>query len=531
MKRNLLQLSLAGLIAAGLGGGSAWADGIGDFQQSWSGKALSLQRSLEVYSPLADNSMMGTHNSFNSTVYEACDLKVGCRYQDPQQKHSIYDQLRMGARFIEMDAHWTTKMESLISYPKRLLLCHNGGKGVCSVNDKYLTEGLDELKKWLNSSDSDNQVVVLYIEDHMDGRHQDAYNQVNQRIGNWVYSSNGCAAIPASLTKAQVMAAGKKVLIFSGKSCSSNGSWANMVYTGLGDIGRVWEDRTVVGSLNSYVSGGSVDHLNASEVSTALREGANIVALDNMVTSDGRLAAGVWSWAEGEPNNNGGNQDCAVQFGSGRWDDRACSNSLPYACQNSTAGWVVTRAAGAFAGGQAACQAEYGNGANFRVPANALDNQKLKLARAAAGHEAVWLNHDDQADEGDWRVNGLSGANPAGLSSEVQAAAGGLTLRANQSINTRRRQLVMQGDGNLVLYRLDRGVLVGDALWASSTQGSGNYAVFQQDGNLVVYSSANKAKWDSNTHGSGTRLVLQSDGNLVIYDGAGRAKWDSGTNR
>ena len=90
---------------------------------------------------------------------------------------------------------------------------------------------------------------------------------------------------------------------------------------------------------------------------------------------------------------------------------------------------------------------------------------------------------------------------------------------------------VMQGDGNLVLYRLDRGVLVGDALWASSTQGSGNFAVFQHDGNLVVYSSANKAKWDSNTNGSGTRLVLQSDGNLVIYDGAGKAKWDSETNR
>jgi exopolysaccharide biosynthesis protein len=77
-----------------------------------------------------------------------------------------------------------------------------------------------------------------------------------------------------------------------------------------------------------------------------------------------------------------------------------------------------------------------------------------------------------------------------------------------------RYYLVMQGDGNLVLYEVG-----GGALWASHTSGD-NYAAMQGDGNLVVYRHGGSALWSSNTAGkNGARLEVQSDSNLVIYQG------------
>lgn len=99
------------------------------------------------------------------------------------------------------------------------------------------------------------------------------------------------------------------------------------------------------------------------------------------------------------------------------------------------------------------------------------------------------------------------------------------TLRVDESLLSSNRQytLIMQGDGNLVLYRSG-----GGALWASNTSGAGNWAVLQGDGNFVVYTSANRALWATNTAGrTGTQLVVQDDSNLVLYSN-GVAVWSRG---
>jgi hypothetical protein len=83
-------------------------------------------------------------------------------------------------------------------------------------------------------------------------------------------------------------------------------------------------------------------------------------------------------------------------------------------------------------------------------------------------------------------------------------------------------RLVMQGDGNLVLYKGS------SALWSSATGAAGSRAVMQGDGNLVVYSGST-AKWSSQTDQyTGATLSVQDDGNLVIYDN-GRAIWTRST--
>lgn len=86
-------------------------------------------------------------------------------------------------------------------------------------------------------------------------------------------------------------------------------------------------------------------------------------------------------------------------------------------------------------------------------------------------------------------------------------------------------QLVMQGDGNLVLY--------GPAgwTWQSGTSGSGaNQLVVQTDGNLVLYNAAMSPVWYTKTDGNGTGfLQVQDDGNLVLYTAGGRWTWQTYT--
>ena len=94
--------------------------------------------------------------------------------------------------------------------------------------------------------------------------------------------------------------------------------------------------------------------------------------------------------------------------------------------------------------------------------------------------------------------------------------------------------LIMQGDGNLVLYTESN-----TPVWATRTEGKGAVrASLQDDGNLVLYTKEVErrfrrdvpvAVWASHTSGENVRLILQDDRNLVIYTADGRALWTSGT--
>ena len=96
-------------------------------------------------------------------------------------------------------------------------------------------------------------------------------------------------------------------------------------------------------------------------------------------------------------------------------------------------------------------------------------------------------------------------------------------LAAGQQLNigdqltppTGRTVLIMQDDGNLVLYRVDNGT----ALWSTNTWGKPvTHAVMQADGNFVLYDDNGKPYWDTGTAGDvGACLLVQDDGNVIIY--------------
>lgn len=99
-------------------------------------------------------------------------------------------------------------------------------------------------------------------------------------------------------------------------------------------------------------------------------------------------------------------------------------------------------------------------------------------------------------------------------------------LATGESVVTAPRSLIMQEDGNLVVYDQDH-----KARWAAMTGGEGNTARFQADGNLVVYDNAGQPLWASQTDGNpGAVLVFQADGNVVIKSGD-TVHWATGTNR
>lgn len=104
---------------------------------------------------------------------------------------------------------------------------------------------------------------------------------------------------------------------------------------------------------------------------------------------------------------------------------------------------------------------------------------------------------------------------------------GNYSVLAGQEMTTPNRNyhLVMQGDGNLVLYRSN-----GSVVWASNTPNSGaSYLTMQEDGNLVLYTASGQAVWNSHTNGRGlSSFQLQDDVNLVVYAGAGPT-WASNT--
>lgn len=91
--------------------------------------------------------------------------------------------------------------------------------------------------------------------------------------------------------------------------------------------------------------------------------------------------------------------------------------------------------------------------------------------------------------------------------------------------------MIMQGDGNLVVYEVHRGRNI--PVWASNTPGSGGtVAALQTDGNLVVYRGDGHPVWASHTAGQGeVHLRMQDDGNAVVYRVGGGPVWASGTVR
>ncbi|MFD8479057.1 hypothetical protein [Kitasatospora sp. NPDC059673] len=111
----------------------------------------------------------------------------------------------------------------------------------------------------------------------------------------------------------------------------------------------------------------------------------------------------------------------------------------------------------------------------------------------------------------------------------------GETLMAGQTLRDGSSVLVMQGDGNLVLYLEGPNGTRLTALWSTGTYGNpGAYAFMQPDGNLVVYKQGSTADanalWSTRSWNNPGAVLSMSGGFMTVWSPKnGSRQWESRT--
>ncbi len=368
-------------------------------------RALQLQYRLGDRLPLGTSSWVGTHNSFNSTSERAT-----VSHSDSNQQLSLVDQLRVDVRSLELDVHW---WPSATAGGARVpLVCHGEAGHEGCTTERTLRDRLSEVVVWMDANP--DEVLFLYLEDHLDDEAGYAAGaQVLQDVlGSRLYRPAdaglaACTDLPLTLTREQVRSAGKQAFVMSG--CGAGAAWGTHVFRyspktedrpsdyaarGCGGFDpvatdpvllRFYEDSTFVSAAAEPVGVSSVDDgLTPATTSLALRCGVDLLGFDQLLPTDGRLEALVWTFAPGELDAPDGS--CAVQRGSdGRWAARGCGEQRPAACQAGDGSWRVT-APTTRAAAPGLCRAQ---DARFTTPARARDAALLQLA--TPGGADVWL--------------------------------------------------------------------------------------------------------------------------------------------
>ncbi len=410
-------------------------------EASWLNEALSLQRGLDDPYPLQDELWTHTHNSYNADAYPP-QLLSGL---DRNHIYSIRDQLRMGARAIEIDIHYLPPLVGEVDNSVRA--CHGqvietGVKPIhlgCELGSPLLIDLLREVRAWMDANP--DEVLMIYLENKLDGD-VDAHNQtsaaIDQTMGDvLVKPSADCEPLPMDTSRREIRDSGKRVIITG----NASPGWCDWVHErgprwkegGLGygndfpaypcterrasqDYAnnwiRHWGDET--GLSAGAGSGGDVTPTDALNMT---RCGVNMIGFDNLVPFDERMGNLVWSWRTDEPSSYDDGV-CASHGIDGRFHASDCSvtqeivkikrrgrpakkkavdvfTAQPFACFDGT-DWAVTSTADRFSNGQSVCQAE-GLG-SFSVPWNGYENERLKAVRGDAGE--VWLNY--KAAGGRW---------------------------------------------------------------------------------------------------------------------------------
>jgi hypothetical protein len=304
---------------------------------------------------------------------------------------------------------------------KAPVVCH--GRPPSELNlgctDERLLRGeLLPVGDWLRQHPGD--VVLLYVEDAIDepAGYDAAAKQIKNTIGDLVYrppAGPSCPLLPMALRRGDVLAAHKQVVIMSGCG-SGSAAWGSTVFddsvraeegnpdfdsttctspsVGAAAYGtklvRFYEDSTFV---SAAVSGGDPGHrLTVDTIEAMVRCGVNLFGLDQVDPGDPRLAAMVWSWAQGEPATSAAGT-CAFDGNDERFHAAACESAAArsFACVDPATGvWSVTATTGRQGDGSAACAQEH-PGSLYAVPASGAHASRLRAAKAAAGVGEVWL--------------------------------------------------------------------------------------------------------------------------------------------
>lgn len=124
---------------------------------------------------------------------------------------------------------------------------------------------------------------------------------------------------------------------------------------------------------------------------------------------------------------------------------------------------------------------------------------------------------------------------PSGISTSIQQQQGGDQLNKGshlavygyltpgEFLQHGSYAFVHQQDGNVVLYDTQRG---NQPLWATGTMGNATkYLILQVDGNLVLYATDGRPLWASHTAGQMVNVVVLTDGGVLELRAGDASVW------
>jgi hypothetical protein len=404
--RRFSSLALAVIASAALVLAFAGSAAGAGFKGSWVDRALGLQYELGNDVPLRNAPFIGTHNSFNSVAEMGQTVSTA----DPNQQVTIVEQLELDMRAIELDVHWIVSPSTGQLAP---VVCHGFSNHFPCSTEKTLGPVLEEVGGWLRSSAGSKQVLFLYLEDHLDNQtgYDAAAVAIQEKIGDLLYAPTagaGCQQLPLALTRKQILAAGKQVIIVGNSDCGVGSAWPSLVFDWQdhkedgtpffsdfpkcgGDYTRAEYESTQI----RYYEDGRISTAGSPRITPEVaaqmaRCGVDLLGFDQLVPEDPRLTSLVWSWAKNQP----GRGTCAVQ-GSVKgklltpWRTLTCGAPRRPACRRGKT-WLLGRTAVPEANGQAECKLLH---AQFAVPRTGYEAQLLRQKMRGARVSQVWLGY------------------------------------------------------------------------------------------------------------------------------------------
>ncbi len=428
-------LTVIACVAAGLAVPTA-ARAEAEAKPGWAQRALDLQYELASDVGFVNTPWVGTHNSYNSR--EQTGL-TSLSAEDANQEITNVEQLDAGIRSLELDVHRVPDNPEL----GKLRVCHGRGADQghfgCTL-EKELGPTLAEIAEWLGRPANSDQVLLLYLEDHMgDAAGYDAAAEViREELGEMLFapSEEGCTEVPGTLTRDEVRAAGRQVVIVS--DCGPGTGWAEVAfnwnshvesrpvdYADYPDCGpdydratydsklvRYFEDRTALTNRVGPPTGVATpdDGITPETAAAMARCGVDLIGMDFMSgPADPRLEALVWSWKTNRPRP-GGERKCAIQrqgvpvsdsLGGGKrsaWLDKRCRRLKRPACQAADGTWSIPGKARRFGEARDACERR---GLALGAPRTGYESQQLGAVMDAAGTRNAWLGH--RLRGGEWQ--------------------------------------------------------------------------------------------------------------------------------
>ncbi len=383
-----------------------------EYVRSWTHRAVAFQSALGDRVPLVEAGFLGTHNSFNSVNNAAQTVSQ----VDSNQQLSLTEQLDVDVRSLELDLH---------VIGGQVVVCHGRGPGEANAgctNERRFDEVLPEVATWLRGHP--DQVLLLYLEDELDSdpglaRTVDVLDRTLRRTDGTpmilapdpaALGAKGCATVPLDRTRNAIRAAGAQVVVvgncrrgwgsrvFEWDSAHVEGgstaayrpfplcdaTYPRPVYTSK--LVRYFEDSTFVATaVDPTTPADDPGRLTPEKVAAMTTCGVTLFGFDQLLPGDGRLAATLWSWADGEPRLPAG---CARQRADGRWTAASCAERHRVACARRRV-WSLSTRAVAYKDAVKACRAKR-TGPYFGVPRTANSNAQL---RQAAGDQPVWIRY------------------------------------------------------------------------------------------------------------------------------------------